>query len=306
MPDLPLDQRPRTGGALLRHRSLPARAGCSGLGDLRLAADRRWRCRRAALRCRPRRRGHARQLRPPQPHPPGEPRAPDAAPAGTRYRVRLRLNDVAQKPSRQAPHPPRGLDHLLADRLAGARAGRTRSTPAPAPSLSRCGRPDPADAALPPLPPSRTAPRSRSRRTSRRAPASSTTTSRPAGDARLDPGQRPPPVRRHRPHGARLTADRFRSDPGSPVRLRGDRLDGPARPRKLASGDADSDTARQPGTPSSSSRLPRRSRGTLVHEQRWERSIPRSGLMDGRPRRRASPRGASPRASGLQAPRTRL
>ena len=48
---------------------------------------------------------------------------PTALEPGRRYRVRLQLNDLAQAFPAGPPHPPRALDGVLADRLAGARAG---------------------------------------------------------------------------------------------------------------------------------------------------------------------------------------
>ena len=48
---------------------------------------------------------------------------PTALEPGRRYRVRVQLNDVAQAFPAGHRDPPRPVDRLLADRLAGARAG---------------------------------------------------------------------------------------------------------------------------------------------------------------------------------------
>ena len=272
-PDLPLDQRLEDGGgAHLRHRSAPRAARDPGRAGRRPRAgggSAGGAGRRAPLRRRPRRRGHARQLRPPQPHPPGEPRASRRAlEPGRRYRVRVPLNDVAQAfpaghrirlalstaywpTAWPAPEPVTLTLYAGASALTlpvrppdpGGRGARRRCRPLETP---------------PPLPVTVYAPAAhRARRPPRRVDRRGrrSTGSRTAG--------------RHRFDDIDLTvhtvaADRFTIRPDDPLSARVEvawtvRL---ARGR-LARGDPDPHAcSRRPGTPSSSSPRSRRSRAT--------------------------------------------
>ena len=245
-PDLPLDQRLEDGGALVFDTDpLPARVELLGapVAELELAADRPVALLAARLSdVAPD--GAATRVsygllnlthRESHEHP--TPLQP-----GRRYRVRLQLNDVGQA-------FPAG--HRI--RLALSTAYWPTAWPAPEPvtltlyagasTLTLPVRPpDPADATLPPLPPVETAPplpvtalRARAHR-ARRPPRRR----HRRRDARLGPGQRTAPVRRHRPHDAHGRR-RPLHDPArrSLVRAGRGRLDGPARPWRLARGDAD-------------------------------------------------------------------
>ena len=164
-PDLPLDQRLEDGGALVFDTDpLPARVELLGapVAELELAGGSPGgAARRAPLRRRARRRGHARELRAPEPHPSGKPRVPDAAPA----RPPLSRPSPAERRgaghSPGAPDPPRALDRLLADRLAVARAGNADALRGCQHGNAPVRPPDPEDAALAPLHPSRRHRRSR-------------------------------------------------------------------------------------------------------------------------------------------------
>ncbi len=229
---------------------------------------------------------------------------PTAVEPGRRYRVRLQLNDVAQA-------FPAG--HRI--RLALSTAYWPTAWPAPEPvtltlyagasTLTLPVRPpDPADAALPPLPPVETPPPlpvtvyepSRSERVVHH----NVTTGEVTLDWTQDSG-------RHRYDDIdltvhTLTADRFTIRPEDPaVRVRRDRLDGPARPRELARGDADPDTAHGHPGHLRARRDPRGVRGRHAGPRAALGAVDpaRSGLMDGRPRR---PGRGSRRPAGAPGP----
>ena len=155
-------RRARSASTASRSRS-GWRSSARRSSTLELAVDRPWRLRRrAALRRRARRRLDAHHLRRAEPHPSRRPRASGRRSSRARYRgARPAQRRRARLPA-GPPHPPRPLDHLLADRLAVARAGdadhlhrRQRARPAGARAGSRGRR------AARPLPPEATAPRSR-------------------------------------------------------------------------------------------------------------------------------------------------